>query len=91
MIQWQDDEADELAHQAIHASGEAIREIAKKKGILLEFEFLNDATWDQTPISSYGVTNLASLREISHRYDPIQVFQNLQGGGFLLQKGLTKL
>lgn len=86
LIQWQGDEYDDLAHKVIHASGGAIREIAERKGILLGFEFLNDATWDQSPIYSYGKPNVERLLDISRQYDPHQVFQNLQGDGFLLRK-----
>ncbi|KAK3945230.1 putative fad binding domain-containing protein [Diplogelasinospora grovesii] len=89
VIQWQDDEFDDLAHQAIHASGGAIREIAERKGKLLDFQFINDATWDQSPISTYGKHNVERLRDISRRYDPLQVFQKLQGDGFLLRKILV--
>ncbi|KAI0882021.1 uncharacterized protein GGS22DRAFT_191752 [Annulohypoxylon maeteangense] len=86
VIQWQDDKFDDLAHQAVKTSGGAVREIAKRKGILLDFEFLNDATWDQHPIASYGEENVRKLREIAQRYDPAEVFQKLQGDGFLLHK-----
>ncbi|OJD36447.1 fad linked oxidase-like protein [Diplodia corticola] len=86
VIQWQDDSADALAHEAVHRSGGAMRDIARRKGLLLDFVFLNDATWDQSPLASYGSANLEKLRELSQRYDPLRVFQKLQGNGFLLDK-----
>ncbi|KAI0099190.1 hypothetical protein GGR51DRAFT_397511 [Nemania sp. FL0031] len=89
VIQWQGDEFDDLAHEAIKASGGAVRDIAKQKGLLLEFEFINDATWDQNPIASYGASNVRRLREIARRYDPDEVFQRLQGDGHLLRKIMT--
>ncbi|KAL0262792.1 hypothetical protein SLS55_001765 [Diplodia seriata] len=86
VIQWQDDSADALAHEAVHRSGAAMRDIARRKGLLLDFVFLNDATWDQNPLASYGAANLEKLREISQQYDPLRVFQKLQWNGFLLDK-----
>ncbi|KKY15982.1 putative fad binding domain-containing protein [Diplodia seriata] len=86
VIQWQDDGADALAHEAVHRSGAAMRDIARRKGLLLDFVFLNDATWDQNPLASYGAANLEKLREISQQYDPLRVFQKLQWNGFLLDK-----
>lgn len=52
----------------------------------LDFIFLNDASHDQNPLASYGTENLAKLREISRAYDPEQIFQKLQNGGFLLSR-----
>ncbi|KAI2470352.1 hypothetical protein F4781DRAFT_430375 [Annulohypoxylon bovei var. microspora] len=73
VIQWQDDKFDDLAHQAVKISGGAVREIAKRKGILLDFEFINDATWDQHLIASYGEENVRKLREVARRYNTIPV------------------
>ncbi|KAK9775110.1 putative FAD-binding PCMH-type domain-containing protein [Seiridium cardinale] len=84
VIQWQDDNFDDLAHEAIVRSGGAVREFAEKNGLLLDFEFLNDASWHQDPIASYGHTNVERLRQISRKYDPSRVFQELQNNGFRL-------
>lgn len=55
-------------------------------GVYLPFMYMNDASRDQNPLASYGSTNVARLVEISQKYDPNQVFQNLQNDGFLLSK-----
>ncbi|KAI0521218.1 Glucooligosaccharide oxidase [Xylaria bambusicola] len=86
VIQWQDDNYDDIAHEAIKASGEGMRSAAQRKGLLLDFIFMNDATWDQDPLSSYGEESVAELIRISHEYDSSQFFQNLQADGFLLRK-----
>ncbi|KAI1367949.1 putative 6-hydroxy-D-nicotine oxidase [Xylaria arbuscula] len=86
VIQWQDDDYDTMAHEAIKASGEGMRSAALRKGLLLDFVFMNDATWDQDPISSYGEDSVTELIRISREYDSSQLFQNLQGDGFLLRK-----
>ncbi|KAI1500521.1 putative 6-hydroxy-D-nicotine oxidase [Biscogniauxia marginata] len=84
VIQWQDDRFDSLAHEAVVRSGDAVREFAHENGLLLDFEFLNDASWHQTPIEKYGQANLDRLVDISRRYDPLRGFQRLQGRGFIL-------
>ncbi|KAI0389234.1 hypothetical protein F5Y17DRAFT_449723 [Xylariaceae sp. FL0594] len=86
VIQWQDDAHDAQAHAFVKRSGGAVREIALRKGILLDFEFINDATWDQDPLASYGEANVRRLKEVAARYDPGEVFQRLQGAGFLLSR-----
>jgi len=48
--------------------------------------FMNDASRDQNPCASYGEDSLRRLRRIARAYDPNQVFQRLQGGGFKLSQ-----
>lgn len=55
-------------------------------GLSIPFVYMNDAAYDQDPLSSYGAENLEKLKRISIRYDPGQVFQRLQNNGFLLRK-----
>lgn len=75
-----------MAHEMIKASGEGMRSAALRKGLLLDFVFMNDATWDQDPISSYGEDSVAELMRVSREYDSAQFFQKLQADGFLLHK-----
>lgn len=49
--------------------------------------YLNYATKDQDPISSYGAANVQKLKAASRKYDPEQVFQKLVTGGFKLPGG----
>ncbi len=52
----------------------------------MPFLFMNDASRDQNPLASYGSESLARLKGVSKRYDPSQIFQALQNGGFLLSR-----
>jgi hypothetical protein len=47
---------------------------------------MNDASYTQSPLKSYGTNSLASLNAASRKYDPKGVFQKLQNSGFLLSK-----
>ncbi|KFZ11828.1 hypothetical protein V501_04569 [Pseudogymnoascus sp. VKM F-4519 (FW-2642)] len=57
---------------------------AQKKGTFNEYEYLNYAHKTQTPITGYGAKNVAKLKAVSHKYDPLQVFQKRVPGGFKL-------
>ena len=47
---------------------------------------MNDAGFNQNVLASYGENSLSRMRNVSHFYDPYQVFQQLQNDGFLLAK-----
>lgn len=49
-----------------------------------EWVYLNYADKSQDPLASYGVDNLRLMKEVAARYDPQQVFQTLNPGGFKL-------
>jgi len=51
---------------------------------LLDFEFMNDASYTQSPLKSYGEESFTSLKAASEKWDPQAVFQKLQNSGFLL-------
>ncbi|KAL8917865.1 MAG: hypothetical protein Q9208_007687 [Pyrenodesmia sp. 3 TL-2023] len=56
---------------------------AKAKGYFNPFIFLNDAQPDQRVFASYGKgTSFPKLRAAAAKYDPTQVFQKLDAGGF---------
>ena len=59
---------------------------AKSRSLDNDFVYLNYATEYQDPIGSYGAANKQRLISISKKYDPVQVFQYLQPGGFKLIK-----
>jgi hypothetical protein len=60
---------------------------AKAKGVDNEYIYMNYASQYEDPIGSYGATNVNRLKSISKKYDPQQVFQELQPGHFKLGKG----
>jgi hypothetical protein len=73
-----------------HAINEVIRIVkaeAKRRGLDNDFIYLNYASEYQDPIGSYGTANKARLQSVSKKYDPAQVFQVLQPGGFKVTKG----
>jgi len=70
------------AQNAINTLQSTLQQLAKAKGLLLPYIFQNDANEVQNPLTSYGIENLRKLKEASREYDPEQVFQRLQFGGF---------
>lgn len=55
---------------------------AKAKGFFHPFIFLNDAKPDQRVFANYGKGSFPRLRAAAAKYDPDQVFQKLDAGGF---------
>lgn len=84
IIQWTNSAYDAAALDAIETLGASIKAASGKANKSLPLIFMNDANHAQQVISGYGTENVARLREISQLYDPLQVFQKLQFGGFLL-------
>jgi hypothetical protein len=64
----------------------SIESTAEARGLLMDFQFLNDAGYTQSPLKGYGKESLESLSAASHKWDPEGVFQKLQNSGFLLSK-----
>ena len=64
----------------------AIRTNARTANKYLPYEFQNDASYTQNVLAGYGAANLAALQAASKKYDPWQVMQKLQNGGFLVSK-----
>ncbi|KAI1376860.1 6-hydroxy-D-nicotine oxidase [Hypoxylon crocopeplum] len=77
---------DTAAKQGINELGSGMTSIAKERGQLLDFIFMNDATASQNVLASYGAGNARRLRETATKYDPEGVFQKLQNDGFLIRK-----
>ena len=57
---------------------------AKNSGLDYKFIYQNYAAKGQEVFDGYGEVNKQRLIDISHRYDPEQVFQKLQPGYFKL-------
>lgn len=86
MVQWTEDAHDEQAQKSIQDLIEKLETKAGERGTLLDFQFLNDASFSQDPIGSYGLESVEFMWQVSRKFDPEQVFQNLQSGGFLLSR-----
>lgn len=86
IVDWEGEENDVLARSVSADTVALYEELATQRGINLEFIFMNDASRDQNPLASYGSESVERLRCIALEYDPEQVFQRLQNGGFLLSR-----
>lgn len=82
--EWADDADDELARKQIHELIFTIEKTARERGLLLDFQFMNDASYTQSPLKGYGAEMLQFMKVTSRKYDSEGVFQRKQGGGFLL-------
>lgn len=76
-----DDEAVSAAATHFYSDADAL---AASRGQLNSFKYLNYAHKTQDPIQGYGASNVASLHNVSNKYDPAGVFQGLVPGGFKL-------
>ena len=85
-MDWQNGNDDAAVRAAPIATGDEWKELGEKRGSYVPFLFMNDASRDQNPLATYGSTNLERLKAVSRKYDPSQMFQTLQNGGFLLSK-----
>lgn len=86
LVEWFDDDADDAAHYALNSLGKHVISSAEERGKLLEYQFMNDASYTQTILDSYGSENVNMLKDVARKYDPEGVFQKLQHDGFLLKK-----
>ncbi|KAG8729277.1 hypothetical protein FRC11_009147 [Ceratobasidium sp. 423] len=60
----------------------ASMDIARSQGRLERYIYLNYASTNQTPLQSYGPTQVDFLRKVKAKYDPNNVFEKLSRGGF---------
>lgn len=84
MITWTEANYDKEATQALVSFGDDITASAQQLGTDLKFHYMNDAGSNQDVLRSYN--SLERMKAVSRAYDPFQVFQRLQHGGFLLDK-----
>lgn len=81
---WISSEDDPDAHGIAASLNNHTESAASELGQHLPYVFMNDASYDQAVIASYGTESVERLREVQRRYDPDQVFQKLVPGGFKL-------
>ncbi|KAL9067841.1 MAG: hypothetical protein Q9157_006682 [Trypethelium eluteriae] len=86
MVQWNDDANDGEARSQISQLISSLKSTCKTRGHLLDFHFMNDCSYTQSPFQGYGKENLAFLKATAAEWDLQGVFQKLQSSGFLLSK-----
>lgn len=86
LCMWQDEEHDEAVHQMISTILERIKAKATSVGAQNDYVYMNYASMFQDVIGSYGPDNKAKLKDISSKYDPTRLFQELQPGYFKLDR-----
>ena len=85
-ISWPDPSTDAAMYSTADELTDTLQQIASANGNLLSFRFPNDANARQDIFEGYGSDSVQQLRSVSTRYDPDQVFQKQQNGGFLLSR-----
>ncbi|KAI0377778.1 FAD-binding domain-containing protein [Hypomontagnella monticulosa] len=82
-----DDEAVLTAYSNIYSRTQAL---ARERGLDHPFIYMNYASQFQDPLASYGKENRDRLMEVSKKYDPAGVFQNLNPGYFKFEGAPAK-
>jgi hypothetical protein len=82
---WDDASKDDQLNQAALDFMNAAKTEAKNRDVYTKYIYLNYAGPYQNVIPSYGDEKLGKLKSIAKKYDPIDVFQKLQPGGFKLE------
>ncbi|KAF2198554.1 FAD-binding domain-containing protein [Delitschia confertaspora ATCC 74209] len=86
LVEWTSEEDDTSAHGMVNTMGKSVEELSRNEKSYYPFQFMNDASYTQNPLASYGAQNLAKLRDVGKAYDPDGLFQTLQNSGFLLSR-----
>lgn len=86
--EWPKDGDDVAAQSAVDTMSEKVQNLAKARGLLLDFRCMSFATASQKVLGSYGAENVKRMQEVAAKYDPEGVFQKLQNGGFLLRENV---
>ncbi|KAL2834986.1 hypothetical protein BDW59DRAFT_168318 [Aspergillus cavernicola] len=81
LIDWEH-EKDDAAVREVSITTEGWKALGQEIGLHDSFLYMDDASRDQNPLLSYGEESLRRLEVVSLRYDPAQVFQDLQNNGF---------
>ena len=88
LAQWENPNDKDLMTPKLTVMDQWLRTYASERGLLLPNLFANDAGYRQKVMASYG-PEFENLQAVSRKYDPGQVFQNLQANGFLISKSLN--
>jgi len=70
----------------IYAFAKSVTEVIEAKlsaaGQASQYHYMNDAGLGQEIFQNYGAGNLAKLKSIRAKYDPLKVYTNLMSGGW---------
>lgn len=83
-ILWSDKADDERIISAAARVISRAKDVGREMGLDYRYIYQNYASLSQNVFAGYGDENQRRLVEISKRYDPDRVFQNLQPGYFKL-------
>lgn len=79
-ISWSDIADDDRILAAAQNILERSQAAASAAGLLNKYVYQNYASFKQDVFSGYGQENLVRLKAVSAKYDPDQVFRDLQPG-----------
>ncbi|KAF2469995.1 FAD-binding domain-containing protein [Lindgomyces ingoldianus] len=81
---WQNEEDDDyIIGMIARLMGTAVKE-GKKRGLWVEYVYMNYASEYQDVLGGYGEENVAKLKVVAKKYDPQAIFQTLMPGYFKL-------
>lgn len=83
-IMWSDKVDDDRIIEASNCVIANAISAAQTMGLDYKYIYQNYASLTQSVFAGYGIDNQQRLIQISQKYDPKQVFQNLQPGYFKL-------
>nr|XP_036588554.1 FAD binding domain-containing protein [Colletotrichum truncatum]KAF6799927.1 FAD binding domain-containing protein [Colletotrichum truncatum] len=81
-LSWQDAKDDEAARSFAESITAEIEASLEAKGVAGGYLYLNDAGKGQRVFQSYPAANLARLKAIRFKYDPLRIYTNLLTGGW---------
>jgi hypothetical protein len=81
---WTDDAYNTKGVEQTQTLVKRIKSATADAGKLLEFEFMNDSNFAQSPLKHYGEVSISLMKKAAAKYDPNEIFQTLQNNGFLL-------
>jgi hypothetical protein len=81
---WNESSDDTTMMKAAEDYVQVSKAMAKELGVDNDYYYMPYSSGYQPVVAGYGAENMAKLNAISKKYDPSQVFQNLQPGYFKL-------
>ena len=79
---WMDPADDETVYAFEQSVNAAISQKLKAAGLLTPYLYQGDCAKGQPSFQNYGEGNLAKLKSIRAKYDPLKVFTDLMPGGW---------